>query len=49
MPSICRLLETALYVKDLERSAQFYEQVLGLAPHIGTTLEMDRVLDSKHI
>lgn len=27
-----RVLETALYVDDLERAAAFYEQVLGLAP-----------------
>lgn len=30
-PKIGGVLETALYVDDLARSAQFYEQVLGLA------------------
>lgn len=52
MPSISRLLETALYVEDLERSARFYQQVLGLAPIVGTTLEMQtqsRVLRPLHI
>lgn len=32
MPSISRVLETSVYVKDLERAAVFYEDVLGLAP-----------------
>jgi catechol 2,3-dioxygenase-like lactoylglutathione lyase family enzyme len=30
MPKLDRVLETALYVDDLERAARFYEQVLGL-------------------
>jgi catechol 2,3-dioxygenase-like lactoylglutathione lyase family enzyme len=30
-PQLGRVLETALYVDDLERAAAFYEQVLGLA------------------
>ena len=30
MPKLDRVLETALYVDDLERAAQFYERVLGL-------------------
>ena len=30
-PKLGRVLETALYVDDLERAAAFYEQVLGLA------------------
>jgi catechol 2,3-dioxygenase-like lactoylglutathione lyase family enzyme len=30
-PKLGRVLETALYVDDLERAAEFYEQVLGLA------------------
>lgn len=30
MPALGRLLETALYVDDLERAAAFYEQVLDL-------------------
>lgn len=29
-PRIGRILETSLYVEDTERSARFYEQVLGL-------------------
>ncbi|MFN3349338.1 VOC family protein [Pseudorhodoplanes sp.] len=33
-PKIGRVLETALYVDDLERAAAFYEQVLGLQPLI---------------
>jgi catechol 2,3-dioxygenase-like lactoylglutathione lyase family enzyme len=52
MPSISRLLETALYVEDLERSAQFYQQVLSLERIVGTTLEMEtqsRVLRPLHI
>src|SRR5262245_48930236 len=52
MTNISRLLETALYVEDLERSAGFYQEVLGLAPVIGTTLEMEtqsRVLRPLHI
>jgi len=32
VPAIKRLLETALYVEDLDRSQQFYETVLGLKP-----------------
>jgi catechol 2,3-dioxygenase-like lactoylglutathione lyase family enzyme len=31
IPKLGRVLETALYVDDLERAAAFYEQVLGLA------------------
>lgn len=31
VPKLGRVLETALYVDDLERAAAFYEQVLGLA------------------
>ena len=38
--SVSRLLEAALYVDDLERAAQFYREVLGLAPMVGTTLEL---------
>lgn len=30
MPKLDRVLETALYVDDLERAASFYEQVLDL-------------------
>ena len=32
MPSLDRVLETALYVDDLGRAAAFYADVLGLAP-----------------
>jgi catechol 2,3-dioxygenase-like lactoylglutathione lyase family enzyme len=52
MTSISRLLETALYVEDLERSARFYERVLGFVPIVGTALEMEaqsRVLRPLHI
>jgi catechol 2,3-dioxygenase-like lactoylglutathione lyase family enzyme len=31
MPRINRVLETVLYVEDLERARAFYEEVLGLA------------------
>ena len=31
MPKLGRVIETALYVDDLERAARFYEDVLGLA------------------
>ncbi len=37
MASIVRLLETALYVEDLERSCDFYERVLGLGPVLETS------------
>ncbi len=30
MPSLTRILETALYVTDLDRAATFYKSVLGL-------------------
>jgi catechol 2,3-dioxygenase-like lactoylglutathione lyase family enzyme len=52
MSSVSRLLETALYVADLERSAQFYRQVLGLGAVEGTTSEAEawsRVLRPLHI
>jgi catechol 2,3-dioxygenase-like lactoylglutathione lyase family enzyme len=32
MPSLRRVLETALYVDDLDRAAAFYARVLGLEP-----------------
>ena len=32
MPSLNGLLETALYVDDLPRSAQFYQALFGFAP-----------------
>jgi catechol 2,3-dioxygenase-like lactoylglutathione lyase family enzyme len=33
-PRITRVLETALYVEDLDRAARFFEDVLGLAPMV---------------
>ena len=39
--SVSRLLETALYVDDLERSARFYERVLGLELLGGTARELE--------
>jgi catechol 2,3-dioxygenase-like lactoylglutathione lyase family enzyme len=35
MTSVTRLLETALYVDDIDRSCEFYERVLGLGPLVG--------------
>jgi catechol 2,3-dioxygenase-like lactoylglutathione lyase family enzyme len=32
VPGLDRVLETALYVDDLDRAARFYEDVLGLKP-----------------
>ena len=32
MPSLDGVLETALYVDDMARARQFYEEILGLAP-----------------
>jgi catechol 2,3-dioxygenase-like lactoylglutathione lyase family enzyme len=52
MSSISRLLETALYVEDPERSARFYREVLGLGSIEGTAVEMQaqsRVLRPLHI
>ena len=31
-PPLTRIVETALYVEDVERSAAFYQRVLGLEP-----------------
>jgi catechol 2,3-dioxygenase-like lactoylglutathione lyase family enzyme len=42
MTSVNRLLETALYVADLDRSSDFYQRVLGLGPDIGITAEKER-------
>ena len=39
MASVGRLLETALYVDDVERAAEFYQRVLGLGPTLTTTTE----------
>ncbi|WP_186417827.1 VOC family protein [Bosea sp. CS1GBMeth4] len=36
MPRLNRILETALYVDDLDRAAAFYETKLGLAPMLRT-------------
>jgi catechol 2,3-dioxygenase-like lactoylglutathione lyase family enzyme len=41
MTSVIRLLETALYVADLDQSCDFYERVLGLGPDIATTAEKE--------
>src|SRR5262245_14160513 len=41
MTSVVRLLETALYVADLDRSCDFYKRVLGLGHDIGTTTEVE--------
>ena len=41
MAQVSRLLETAIYVDDLERSATFYRDVLGLERVIGTPEEME--------
>ena len=41
MSSVSRLLETALYVENLERSARFYQQVLGLGAIDGTAAEKE--------
>jgi catechol 2,3-dioxygenase-like lactoylglutathione lyase family enzyme len=41
MISVNRLLETALYVADLDRSCDFYERVLGLGPDVGTKAEKE--------
>ena len=31
MPQVRRVLETALYVEELDRAVEFYERVIGLA------------------
>lgn len=52
MSSISRLLETALYVEDLDRSLSFYEQVMGFSRIQGTPSEIEnqsRVLRPLHI
>ncbi|CAM5768239.1 VOC family protein [Bosea minatitlanensis] len=36
MPRLNRIVETALYVDDLERARDFYETKLGLAPLLST-------------
>jgi catechol 2,3-dioxygenase-like lactoylglutathione lyase family enzyme len=36
MPRLNRIVETALYVEDLERARSFYEDKLGLAPLLKT-------------
>lgn len=36
MPRLNRIIETALYVDDLERARDFYETKLGLAPLLKT-------------
>jgi catechol 2,3-dioxygenase-like lactoylglutathione lyase family enzyme len=37
MTSVSRLLETALYVDDVDRSCEFYQRLLGLRPLLGVT------------
>jgi len=36
MPRLNRIVESALYVDDLERAGRFYRDVLGLAPMLQT-------------
>lgn len=36
MPRLNRIIETVLYVDDLERAREFYEDKLGLAPMLKT-------------
>ena len=38
MPQLNRIVETALYVDDLERARDFYEGKLGLAPLLKTPI-----------
>lgn len=40
MPAIRRVLETALYVDDMERAREFYQGILGLEP----LMESDRLV-----
>ena len=37
MTSVSRLLETALYVDDVDRSCEFYQRLLGLRPLAGVS------------
>lgn len=39
MIQVNRLLETALYVADVNRSCEFYQRILGLGPVIGPLAE----------
>jgi catechol 2,3-dioxygenase-like lactoylglutathione lyase family enzyme len=41
MTGISRLLETALYVDDVDRSCEFYQRVLGLGPVLGTMVDKE--------
>lgn len=41
MTRVSRLLETALYVDDVDRSCDFYQRVVGLGPVIETTAEKE--------
>ena len=36
MPRLNRIVETALYVDDLDRAAEFYEGTLGLSSMLRT-------------
>jgi catechol 2,3-dioxygenase-like lactoylglutathione lyase family enzyme len=50
MTSITRLLETALYVEDLDRACEFYRRVLGLGPTvIANSDSPNRVFRPLHI
>jgi catechol 2,3-dioxygenase-like lactoylglutathione lyase family enzyme len=52
MTSVSRLLETSLYVDDLDRSCDFYERVLGLGPTVVATANSktpNRVFRPLHI
>ena len=35
MPTVCHILETSLYVADLDRSEQFYSRVFGCRTKLG--------------
>jgi catechol 2,3-dioxygenase-like lactoylglutathione lyase family enzyme len=43
MTSVIRLLETALYVADLNRSCDFYERVLGLRPEVEANADKENL------
>jgi catechol 2,3-dioxygenase-like lactoylglutathione lyase family enzyme len=52
MTSVSRLLETALYVDDLDRSCEFYRRVVGLGPIVATITDnetQNRVFRPLHI
>jgi catechol 2,3-dioxygenase-like lactoylglutathione lyase family enzyme len=52
MTSVSRLLETALYVDDLDRACEFYRGVLGLGPTVAAAADNEtqsRVFRPLHI